>query len=40
MYFIVTDRFVDGDESNNFPEQGGTRLRTFDRPIQLAGTPE
>ena len=39
VYFIVTDRFVDGDESNNFPGQGGTRLRTFDRPIQLAGSP-
>ena len=39
VYFVVTDRFVDGDASNNFPEQGGTRLRTFDRPIQLADSP-
>ncbi len=23
IYFVVTDRFVDGDISNNFPEQGG-----------------
>ena len=39
VYFVVTDRFVDGDASNNYPEQGGTRLRTFDRPIQLADSP-
>ncbi|MBT8088084.1 MAG: cyclomaltodextrin glucanotransferase, partial [Gammaproteobacteria bacterium] len=36
VYFIVTDRFVDGDPTNNFPQQGGTELRTFDRPIRLA----
>lgn len=36
VYFIVTDRFVDGDPSNNFPHQGGDELGTFDRPIQLA----
>ena len=28
IYFVVTDRFVDGDASNNQPEQG-----TFDRPV-------
>ena len=39
VYFIVTDRFVDGDPNNNFPEQGGTELRTFDRPIRLADSP-
>jgi cyclomaltodextrin glucanotransferase len=37
VYFIVTDRFVDGDPSNNYPAQGGTELHTFDRPIQLPG---
>ncbi len=36
VYFIVTDRFVDGDSANNYPEQGGVELRTFDRPIRLA----
>ncbi len=39
VYFIVTDRFVDGDPSNNYPQQGGTELRTFDRPIRLSGAP-
>lgn len=39
VYFIVTDRFVDGDPDNNFPQQGGTDLGTFDRPVQLAGSP-
>jgi len=37
VYFIVTDRFVDGDSDNNFPEQGGVELGTFDRPIRLTG---
>lgn len=37
VYFVVTDRFVDGDPSNNFPDQGPPGLRTFDRPIQLPG---
>ena len=23
VYFLMTDRFVDGDQSNNYPEQGG-----------------
>lgn len=36
VYFIVTDRFVDGDASNNFPDQGGVAVGTFDRPIRLA----
>ena len=33
VYFVVTDRFVDGDPQNNFPEQGGADQRTFDRPV-------
>ena len=36
VYFIVTDRFVDGDPNNNYPDQGGVELGTFDRPIRLA----
>jgi len=39
VYFIVTDRFVDGDPSNNYPQQGGVELGTFDRPIQIPGLP-
>jgi len=39
VYFIVTDRFVDGDPDNNYPDQGGAELGTFDRPIRLAGLP-
>lgn len=39
VYFIVTDRFVDGDPGNNYPDQGGVELGTFDRPIRLAGEP-
>jgi cyclomaltodextrin glucanotransferase len=39
VYFLLTDRFVDGDPDNNFPEQGGEPNGTFDRPIQLAGKP-
>lgn len=35
VYFIVTDRFVDGDPSNNYPDQGGEELGTFDRAIHL-----
>ncbi len=35
VYFLVTDRFVDGDVANNFPEQGGDTLGSFDIPIQL-----
>jgi cyclomaltodextrin glucanotransferase len=39
VYFLLTDRFVDGDPSNNHPEQGGAdpAKRTFDRPIQVDG---
>lgn len=34
VYFVVTDRFVDGDPSNNQRDQGGDAARrTFDRPI-------
>ncbi|MEN7343180.1 MAG: alpha-amylase family glycosyl hydrolase [Pseudomonadota bacterium] len=32
VYFIVTDRFVDGDPSNNYPQQGG-EWHSFDREI-------
>jgi glycosidase len=38
VYFLLTDRFVDGDPANNFPEQGGgPATRTFDRPLQVPG---
>lgn len=39
VYFVVTDRFVDGDVANNHVDQGGPnpQTRTFDRPIQLEG---
>ncbi len=38
VYFLLTDRFVDGDPSNNFPEQGGgPDTRTFNRPIHVPG---
>ncbi len=33
VYFIVTDRFVDGDPANNYEDQGG-EFGTFDIPIQ------
>jgi cyclomaltodextrin glucanotransferase len=39
VYFVVTDRFVDGDPGNNHIDQGGTELATFDRPIQIDGLP-
>lgn len=41
VYFLLTDRFVDGDPANNYPGQGGpdAETRTFDRPIQLPGKP-
>lgn len=32
VYFLLTDRFVDGDESNNQVNQGG-KYKTFDRPL-------
>ncbi|MEM8814749.1 MAG: alpha-amylase family glycosyl hydrolase [Pseudomonadota bacterium] len=37
VYFLLTDRFVDGDLANNYEQQGGTERGTFDRPIQLDG---
>ena len=38
VYFLLTDRFVDGDPANNHPEQGGgPATRTFDRPIHVPG---
>jgi len=33
IYFLLTDRFVDGDKSNNFPQQGGETWFTFNRPL-------
>ncbi len=36
VYFLLTDRFVDGDAANNYPDQGaeaGEAFRTFDRPL-------
>ena len=32
VYFLMTDRFVDGDPSNNFEDQGG-EFHAFDRPL-------
>ncbi len=32
IYFLLTDRFVDGDPSNNHKDQGGA-FPTFDRPL-------
>jgi glycosidase len=32
IYFVMTDRFVDGDETNNHPLQGG-QFPTFDLPL-------
>ncbi|WP_133501055.1 alpha-amylase family glycosyl hydrolase [Cognatilysobacter terrigena] len=32
IYFLMTDRFVNGDPSNDHREQGGKTLHTFDRP--------
>ena len=37
IYFVLTDRFVNGDTSNDQREQGGVN-HTFDRPV--AGAPE
>lgn len=33
VYFVMTDRFVNGDPSNDHREQGGSALHTFDRPV-------
>ena len=38
VYFVLTDRFVNGDRSNDQRTQGGKDLRTFNRPI--AGGPK
>ncbi|WP_133478411.1 alpha-amylase family glycosyl hydrolase [Cognatilysobacter segetis] len=32
VYFVMIDRFVNGDPSNDHREQGGKALHTFDRP--------
>ena len=32
VYFVLTDRFVDGDSANDHRDQGGAN-RTFDRPL-------
>lgn len=37
VYFVVTDRFVDGDPTNNHAQQGGAEVGSFDRPIRLNG---
>ena len=37
IYFVLTDRFVNGDTSNDQRDQGGVN-HTFDRPV--AGAPE
>ena len=37
IYFVMTDRFVNGDTSNDYREQGG-KHRTFDLPVP--GAPE
>ncbi|HEX9706294.1 MAG TPA: alpha-amylase family glycosyl hydrolase [Steroidobacteraceae bacterium] len=40
VYFVLTDRFVDGDAANNRIRQGGDN-HTFDRPIRgVNGTPD
>ncbi|MEM1263361.1 MAG: alpha-amylase family glycosyl hydrolase [Pseudomonadota bacterium] len=36
IYFVVTDRFVDGDPTNNQIDQGPPELKTFDRPLTNA----
>ncbi|UAA39743.1 cyclomaltodextrin glucanotransferase [Paraneptunicella aestuarii] len=33
VYFLLTDRFVDGDPSNNHEDQGGEKYHTFNRPL-------
>ncbi len=40
VYFLLTDRFVDGDPANNQVDQGKPDRGTFDRPIvDLNGKP-
>jgi glycosidase len=36
VYFVLTDRFVNGDPDNDHRDQGGTN-RTFDRPLSAPG---
>ncbi|MCB1608603.1 MAG: cyclomaltodextrin glucanotransferase, partial [Xanthomonadales bacterium] len=33
IYFVITDRFVNGDPDNDHREQGAGELHTFDRPL-------
>jgi cyclomaltodextrin glucanotransferase len=33
IYFVVTDRFVNGDPGNDHRDQGGKTLHTFDVPV-------
>jgi glycosidase len=33
VYFVVTDRFVNGDTGNDHRDQGGGSTRTFDIPL-------
>ncbi|HSX60186.1 MAG TPA: alpha-amylase family glycosyl hydrolase [Tahibacter sp.] len=37
VYFVVTDRFVNGDLANDHREQGAGPWHTFDRPIRGPG---
>ena len=39
VYFLMTDRFVNGDESNDQRGQGGVN-RSFDRPVPGAAAGE
>ena len=40
VYFVLTDRFVNGDPGNDHREQGGAN-RTFDRPLETkSGVPD
>ena len=34
VYFVMTDRFVDGDSRNNYPQQGG-QYPTFNLPLKI-----
>lgn len=39
VYFVLTDRFVNGDPGNDHRDQGGAN-RTFDRPLETASGVE
>ena len=40
VYFVLTDRFVNGDPANDHRDQGGAN-RTFDRPLETkSGVPD